>query len=108
MRSMGRIRNLAFLGLLVTLIWAGSVNLSADSGGFFCGYGECTLTYSNCYGSWTYVGPPHLPNGHCGIGYEPAMQGDDDPCYISLQSSGAYYWVYETCGTGHCFLCRTD
>lgn len=55
MRSMRRIRNVAFLGLLVTLVWAGSANLSADSGGFFCGYGDCVLTYDDCYGRGSQV-----------------------------------------------------
>lgn len=103
MRSMRRIRNVAFLGLLVTLIWAGSANLSADSGGFFCGYGDCVLTYYDCYGAWTpgSCGEP----GCCSWMYTPAMQGGGEVCYINYESSGMFQWHYEPCGENHCFVC---
>ena len=45
MRTMRRIRNAAFLGLVVTLASAGQVKLSADQGGYFACYGYCTVRW---------------------------------------------------------------
>jgi hypothetical protein len=50
MRTIRRIRNAAFLGLVVALAWGGQVKLSADSGGYFACYGNCTVLW-DCAGS---------------------------------------------------------
>jgi hypothetical protein len=118
MRTTRRIRNVAFLGLLIALIWAGPVTLRADSGGFYCGYGDCVLTYDNCFGTWTYYSYPDYgltEPGSCFIIYERALcqqgGGGDCSCYINLADEGGYWWSVpgqEDCpGSGqYCFACN--
>ena len=36
------------VGIALALVVATGVRLRADSGGFFCGYGDCWLQYSDC------------------------------------------------------------
>jgi len=117
MRRMRRIRNVAFLGLLVTLICAGPVSLQADSGGFFCGYGDCTLTFDNCQGTWYYYSYPEQglsEPGDCLIFYEVALLeggGGGSTCWVNLDVQGIYTWAVqnEPCSlegkSGRCFAC---
>jgi hypothetical protein len=106
---MRRIRNIAFLGLLVTLVWAGSVNLRADSGGYFCAYGYCMLTYDNCDGNWMH---DTLPQGQCVIRYQVLIAGGGGTCQINLASGSGYNWIVTeegACGDDHwCFLCYAE
>jgi hypothetical protein len=110
MRTMRRIRNVAFLGLLLTLIWARPVDLRAHDGGFYCGYGYCTLTYDDCFGTWTrwdYRGMGLQYPGECILRYEPAV-GGEGTCYINYEDEGPFEW-YEPapvpCTGGRCFVC---
>jgi hypothetical protein len=114
MRAMRRVRNLAFVALVVTLAWAGQAKLRAESGGFFCGYGYCTLTYDDCNGTWDYASYPDggtTEPGDCLIIYHPGLiveggGGGGGTCYINLSDSGGYYWsVSEQCGSDWCFAC---
>jgi hypothetical protein len=103
MRTMRRIRNVAFLGLVVTLAWAGQVDLRADSGGFYCGYGDCTLLYDDCEPppttTWTYFSypGPGLPNyGDCRI----ELRGGTQGCSVHLEDGGLYKWTIADWGGG--------
>ena len=108
MRSIRRVRNLAFLCLLVTLVWAGSIDLRADSGGYYCGYGDCTLLYTDCNGSWQVVSGGYY--GACLLQYTLGLQGEGGGgCQIDLIDEGSYYWEHippgQDCGQNHCFAC---
>lgn len=115
MRTMRRLRNSAFLALLVTLVWAGPVNLRADSGGYYCGYGDCTLTYDNCQGTWEVYNYPQYgltEPGSCFIIYNIAnLPYPGDTCDVNLDDEGSFHWSIEgdpDCpGEGQtCFACN--
>ena len=117
MRTLRRIRNVAFLGLVVTLAWAGQVKLSADSGGFYCGYGDCVLTYDNCEGTWDphFYADPEAGNepGDCLLIYDVALlPPPGDTCYINAYAEGLYEWplgadgcLEQSCEGGTCQYC---
>lgn len=91
---MRRIRNVAFLGLLVTLVWAGQARVRADSGGFFCVYGYCQLTYygENC-GNIKYE---DIRGGNCEI-----TSTNSTECYWDSgcnEGSGAYWVQFQSGG----------
>lgn len=115
MRTMRRIRNVAFLLLVVALAGTSQAKLSADDGGFFCGYGDCVLTYDNCEGTWEdyYYPDSRAGNepGDCFIIYH-AVLTFGGSCYINLDDEGLYTWSVpgEDCsgtyGQGaYCFAC---
>jgi hypothetical protein len=99
MRTMRRIRNVAFLGLLVTFVWAGPVSVRAEDGGYYCGYGDCTLQYLNCQGVWTDYYYPALGLNNpqeCILAYDKALlPPPGDTCYVFLNDEGSYHWASE-------------
>jgi hypothetical protein len=119
MRTTTRIRNLAFLGLLMTLVWAGPVNLRADSavssassGGFFCGYGDCEITWTDCPGTWYWWSYPDgdaPPSpGDCTVKYEPSGEGCAVETSVDTTTRGnLYQWEGpEPQGSGVFWVCH--
>ena len=119
MQTIRRFRNLAFLSLVVAVALTSQAKLSADSsGGFYCGYGDCTLTYDNCQGSWDAYyypdnGAPSEP-GDCMLVYHVALVPEPgDTCYIHTDAQGSvYHWPLgdhgceeSACGQGTCWYC---
>ena len=102
MTTSRRIRNVAFLALLVTLVWAGPVTLRADydsttdpSGGFFCGYGDCQITWDDCPGTWNWYSWPDEsapPNpGDCAVQYVPSGEACSVDENIQTSVTGNLY-----------------
>jgi len=118
MRATRRIRNLAFVALIVTLAWTGQATLRAESGGFYCGYGLCTLTYDECIGTWEYHSYPDYglsELGSCFIIYHPGILpegggGGGGTCYVNLDNGYGYHWSVagDPCEGGYCFACNQD
>lgn len=104
MTSSRRIRNVAFLALLVTLVWAGSVTLRADSGGFFCAMGDCMLLYDNCEGSWDYYEPPHENAPPCS-GCCTIKLTNNTGCSVQLYDEWIYRWAEDPQGSTTFFYC---
>lgn len=106
MTTTKRIRNGAFLGLLLTLVWAGPIGLLADtdtstssSGGWFCGYGDCEITWTDCPGTWHYWSYPDggtYTYGDCLVEYEPSGGACSPDTNVDTSVSGNLYrWERE-------------
>lgn len=88
------------IGLTLAFVFALGVRLSADSGGFYCGYGDCLLTYdceNEDYSSaWHYT---NMGNGSCRIS---VGIGPTNSCYVNLDTYGAWHWVDDGGGQNFC------
>lgn len=75
----------ATIGLALALVVATGVKLSADDGGFFCGYGDCWFQYWNC--DWA-------SHNDTGGGTCTVEVADNPGCYVEMDcDGGAFGWV---------------
>jgi hypothetical protein len=111
MRTLRRIRNVAFLGLLVAVSWSEQATLSA-AGGYFCAYGICEVTWTGCSGTWNKWDYPDqdAPDclGCCTIKYTPGGSGNCDIEYDPQETTQGYKMDYDEQGGNHFWTCRQD
>jgi hypothetical protein len=75
----------AVTALALALVIGATVQARSESGGFFCGYGDCWITYDYCFSTPQYQ---DLGNGECEV-----TLGEE--CFISGMAcdGGAFGWV---------------
>jgi hypothetical protein len=119
MTTTKRIRNVAFLGLLATLVWAGPVSLRADtdstnseSGGWQCGYGDCQITWTECPGTWNYWSYPDGGTngpGDCIVQYDPSGEACSVDNNVNTSATGSLYrWNRSLIGGDWWWTCSQD
>jgi len=80
---------------LATAVATGTQAFTSESGGFYCGYGQCTLQYWDC--AWASWEP--LENGNCVV-----TIGLIDGCGFTYWCEpGSSYWWEEDFGNPHVF-----
>jgi hypothetical protein len=78
--SLKRVAARGLCGLLLAFVLAGGTKVAADSGGYYCGYGEASL-YWDCENYYWH--PINLGNGACRI----ELRGGEG-CYVYLDGAG--------------------
>jgi hypothetical protein len=73
------------IGLALALVVATGTRVIANSGGYYCGYGDCSLTYTDC--AWTNY--QELGGGECEVTVSPSCVGS-----VVTQCSGSeFQWT---------------